>query len=731
MSISTEHGVRMMQKFLGILFLLLSFQISATEVVRYNFNNSDATDSSGQNNNGTLQGAGCSFVDGRGGKVLNLNKTSQCWVSLPSNLIRSNPQFTISMWFKTTSPGGLFGYSNADVNNSVNQFVPILSVRNDGKLYGEMWVGSSMNVISSNVVNDGQWHNVVMTSNSSSIRVYLDGVDIGGANGVPQHLSMTFNYLGVNNGRGRTSQGAGWNFFDGQIDELIIRTDALSAEDIAIPTYTITYDGNGASAGTAPANGKKLKDVGLTIAGVGDLVRANHLFTGWNTDPAGTGTSFAAGAEYTANENVTLYAQWQTTNVNLTFDSAGGSEVAAMSQVPGSALTPPQNPTRLGYKFVKWSPDLPGVVPNVDLRFTAQWELAMFQLSIDANGGDAIAPMMLAYDSDVKVSVPVRTGYTFVGWTPEVPSKMPAQNVNLKAQWKVNQYQITFNTDGGVAIPSRLVNFGSALTLPVPVRSGYLFKGWSPAAPTTMPAQNITLTATWEANSAKVTSSGSSLGFFSSLGLALLVLVRRFGKIMLLIAPALASFAANANQSYMGIQLGNAKNESSEDLGVDVSNKMQQKGIAGNATLMQNSDQSYRLYAGFPINAWLSAEFAWVDLGQAELKYNNLTPKSEAMLIKVQPLRGRGLEASMVAKYPLSDVLTGMGRIGLMQSENIFLFDGPTMNQKVTDRSFVPAAEIGLSYNVVQHVDVTFSTSIYDTDNYATTQWMLGVKFSF
>jgi uncharacterized repeat protein (TIGR02543 family) len=91
-------------------------------------------------------------------------------------------------------------------------------------------------------------------------------------------------------------------------------TDAsvtLYAKWYALPTYTITYNANGATSGTVPASQTKTNGIPLTLASnSGNLARTGYTFAGWNTAAAGSGTSYAAGANYTVNVSVTLYAKW-------------------------------------------------------------------------------------------------------------------------------------------------------------------------------------------------------------------------------------------------------------------------------------------------------------------------------------------------------------------------------------------------------------------------------------
>ena len=75
---------------------------------------------------------------------------------------------------------------------------------------------------------------------------------------------------------------------------------------------------------------------------------------------------------------------------------------------------------------------------------------------------------------------------------------MPAEKMIITAKWAVNQYTITFDTAGGSAVASITQDYGTAITAPAdPTREGYTFIGWDKAIPTTMPAENMIITAKW------------------------------------------------------------------------------------------------------------------------------------------------------------------------------------------------------------------------------------------
>ena len=84
-----------------------------------------------------------------------------------------------------------------------------------------------------------------------------------------------------------------------------------SSSDMPTQRYSVTYNANSATGGTAPESQLKAESIDLTLASnSGNLVRTGYTFTGWDTSAVGNGTSYAAGAIYAVNAPLTLYAKW-------------------------------------------------------------------------------------------------------------------------------------------------------------------------------------------------------------------------------------------------------------------------------------------------------------------------------------------------------------------------------------------------------------------------------------
>ena len=265
----------------------------------------------------------------------------------------------------------------------------------------------------------------------------------------------------------------------------------MPAENITVKAqweinqYTITFDTNGGSE-IAPIT----QDYGTEITAPDNPTRKGYTFMGWDKEIPKTMPA----------ENMTVKAQWEINQYTITFDTNGGSEIVPITQDYGTEITAPDNPTRKGYTFKGWDKEIPETMPSENITVKAQWEINPYTITFDTNGGSEIAPITQDYGTQIAAPAnPTRKGYTFKGWDKEIPKTMPAENMTVKAQWKINQYTIAFDTNGGSEIAPITQDYGTEITAPDnPTRKGYTFKGWDKEIPETMPAENITITARWK-----------------------------------------------------------------------------------------------------------------------------------------------------------------------------------------------------------------------------------------
>ena len=156
-----------------------------------------------------------------------------------------------------------------------------------------------------------------------------------------------------------------------------------------------------------------------------------------------------------------------------------------------------------GYHFQKWSN---GVTDNPysfivtgAANLVASFAPNQYKMTFVLDNGEEDIVKTLNYKSELKAPENItKKGYSFTGWNPEVPTTVPLGDKTYTAQWKVNQYTMTFVLGNGEKDVVITQDYGTPLVAPEnPIRKGYTFAGWSPAVDATIPAENKTFTAQW------------------------------------------------------------------------------------------------------------------------------------------------------------------------------------------------------------------------------------------
>jgi uncharacterized repeat protein (TIGR02543 family) len=233
-----------------------------------------------------------------------------------------------------------------------------------------------------------------------------------------------------------------------------------------------------ANGGETPSPVSKFVNDSGTYGDLAVVIRTGYTFNGWFT--ALTGGTKVETTTTINNSDHTLYAQWTINQYNISFDSAGGTPVESITQNYGTAVAVPVNPTKEGHTFKGWQPALPSTVPAENKTHTAQWETNKYTITFDSDGGTPVNSITQDYGTAVAVPVnPTKEGHTFKGWQPALPSTVPAENKTHAAQWETNKYTITFDSDGGTPVDTITQSYGTKLTEPVNIfKEGYIFDGW-------------------------------------------------------------------------------------------------------------------------------------------------------------------------------------------------------------------------------------------------------------
>ncbi len=327
-----------------------------------------------------------------------------------------------------------------------------------------------------------------------------------------------------------------------------------------LPTFTITYMGNGNSRGDVPVDSEEyIEGARVFVSGnTGGLVRTNFAFSGWNTQADGLGIGYAPGASFFIGKaNVTLFAVWVPT-YRVTYDLNGGSGTTPSDPgeyLPGATVTVASTPTasRSGYIFLNWNTAANGSgasraagstfdIGSANVTLYALWT-PTYSVTYDLNGGSGTTPSdpgaYLPGATVTVASVPAasKSGFAFTEWNTAANGSgvhhaagstfdIGSTNVTLFAQWEV-AYRVVYDANGAAGDPpidptehlpgsmfrllskGTLIKIGLKMTPGGPVLGQLDFLGWArtnSGASTLyqaldtyiMPSQAITFFARWE-----------------------------------------------------------------------------------------------------------------------------------------------------------------------------------------------------------------------------------------
>ncbi len=267
------------------------------------------------------------------------------------------------------------------------------------------------------------------------------------------------------------------------VPESVPAVDSLYTAQWVPSNYNVTFDANGGTGGSSALlpYGNALK------APV--VERTGYTFEGWSpTVPVSVPI-----------DDSTYTAQWSINSYSIVFDANGGTGGTSSAFVYGSTLSIPVV-SRQGYNFIGWLPEVSATVPAEDKTYVAQWSQKTCTITYDANGGEGGTSETVPLGADLNPPTVERVGHTFSGWSPSVPSIAPDIDVTYTAQWTVNNYNLSFDANGGSGGINVTIAYASTITPPIVIKNGHTFAGWTPNVPETMPANSLQFTATWTVN---------------------------------------------------------------------------------------------------------------------------------------------------------------------------------------------------------------------------------------
>ena len=433
-------------------------------------------------------------------------------ITLTGGLIKNNGRYAINAAYMTTiyaNGGEVYGEVH------LNQACKITCLAEDNGITafkGKTVIGGTFSVNPSHVGWGLFYGGLYIYGNTTGVIVtYKDGDSEYAKQVLPSGTLATRPDApaatpGYAFGGWNKADGTAWDYASDKVTDNITLYAKWAAN-----TYTITFD-------TAGGSEVITKTIEVTYGEqFGDMPvpkREGYVFLGWYDalvggkcygDSDGKSTS-----PYDKDVSITLYAQWAEAPSRMVYFNTCGGTMTGPVEVLHKLNTPiakPDNPTKPGHTFNGWYTDSALTQAwNFDdwvtgeLKLYAGWTVNQYTITFDTNGGSEIAPIIQDYGTEITAPAdPTRKGYTFKGWDKEIPETMPAENMTVKAQWEINQYTITFDTNGGSEIAPITQDYGTEITAPDnPTRKGYTFKGWDKEIPETMPAENLTITARWK-----------------------------------------------------------------------------------------------------------------------------------------------------------------------------------------------------------------------------------------
>ena len=174
--------------------------------------------------------------------------------------------------------------------------------------------------------------------------------------------------------------------------------------------------------------------------------------------------------------NITLYARW------LAFDSNGGSTISYTPDFSESGLTKPTDPTKNYYEFAGWYFDEQLTqkydfkrLPSASSTLYAKWDAVKYTITYILYDGtnSATNPATYTVEDNVTFSDPSKTGYTFNGWysnsqfTSALVTGIPVgshENITIYANFGINQYTISFNSNGGTSVDDITQNYATSIS---------------------------------------------------------------------------------------------------------------------------------------------------------------------------------------------------------------------------------------------------------------------------
>ena len=290
----------------------------------------------------------------------------------------------------------------------------------------------------------------------------------------------------------------GYSFSGWKINGKDAEMFKMPAHDIKITgsfgvnSYTVTYKVDNSTYGAV-----ETYQYGENVSLREKPVKEGYSFKGWSRD---SGFTMPA-------ENVVIEGHFEINKYTVRYEVDGALYGEEESYDFGEMVEIREEPTKDGYTFSHWSQKEAFTMPANDVVIKGNFSINSYNVTYKVDGVQYGDTETHKYGSAVTLRAePETEGYTFSGWNRENNFTMPAEDVVIEGNFKINSYTVTYKVDGEISGEAETYKYGAVVTLrEEPAKEGYTFSHWSRESGFTMPAENIVVEGHFEINSYTVT----------------------------------------------------------------------------------------------------------------------------------------------------------------------------------------------------------------------------------
>ena len=272
----------------------------------------------------------------------------------------------------------------------------------------------------------------------------------------------------------------------------------MPAEDVVVKgsfninSYKVTYEVDGTPYGM------------VEIYKYGDLVtlqknptKEGYTFSGWDHS-----NEFAMPAR-----DVKIKGSFIVNSYTVTYKVDGAQIGEPETYKYGEAVTLREKPSKEGYTFNGWSYEAGFNMPAEDVVIEGSYQINSYTVTYKVDGEQFGEQETYEFNGLVQLrSEPTKEGYTFSHWNRSSEFNMPANDVVIEGNFKINSYTVTYKVDGSQYGSTETYEYGSAVVLrEEPKKEGYTFSGWDHEDNFMMPADDVVIEGTYKINSYTVT----------------------------------------------------------------------------------------------------------------------------------------------------------------------------------------------------------------------------------